>query len=595
MQGILIKIALVILSATPISLILINRFSRLFSKFHPKLGETTAICTNVTGTLTEENLMVRTFFYDKYKGKIKDESRFIKIQQIHSEKEPILIEKNELLKDNIFRLIAITTFLCHFKKTKLIEETIKKLIMECGFSKHKTEDDYETIQEIPALPTKKLSTIIAIKRKTKEIFAFSKGNAYEILKKCTKITKNGKKIEIDNQLRRKLKKRVKQLNKNGQKVIAFAYKPLPLKRQSTYTEQFTESDMTFLGIMGITNPLKENLKESIELIKKSGVKTYILTKVKERKAVAIGKKQQLINPQYFEAVTGEYLRALSDEKIHKMLANKEKDYVFAELKTADKSRLIDLFRQSGETVAVINKKHKISFKNIVEGIRKGRIISGNYQKFSHHAITCKIAELILLITALALKAPIPLTIILIIEIDLVFNLILELALRVNKIEEDVMSKKYHPEKTRVLNRRSLPGLIINSLSMGIILSLIYISSLIRYGWNLGETLPENSATFTKAVAITLTLLIIIQIVSAFDLRTRAKSILQTSFFRNPYLILTSVISVLIIYFLITFEPVYSYFGLNTLAIIEWEIILFSALVFLIIEETRKFFVRKYAN
>ncbi len=559
------------------------------------MGETTAICTNVTGTLTEDNLMVRTFFYDKYKGKIKDDSRFIKIQQMHSEKEPILIEKNELLKDNIFRLIAITTFLCHFKKTKLIEETIKKLIMECGFSKHKTEDDYETIQEIPALPTKKLSTIVAIKHGTKEIFAFSKGNAYEILKKCTKTTINGKKIEIDNQLRRKIRKRVKQLNKNGQKVIAFAYKPLPLKRQSTYTEQFTESDMTFLGIMGITNPLKENLKESIDLIKKSGVKTYILTKVKERKAVAIGKKQQLINPQYFEAVTGEYLRALSDEKIHKMLANKEKDYVFAELKTADKSRLIDLFRRSGETIAVISKKHKISFKNIVEGIRKGRVISGNYQKFSHHAITCKIAELILLITALILKAPIALTVILIIGIDLVFNLILELALRVNKIEEDVMSKKYHPEKTRILNRRSLPGLIINSLSMGIILSLIYISSLIRYGWNLGETLPENSATITKAVAITLTLLVIIQIVSAFDLRSRAKSILQISFFRNPYLILTSIISILVIYFLITFEPAYTYLKLNSLSIIEWEIIFFSTFIFLIIEEARKFFVRKYAN
>ncbi|NIA02524.1 MAG: hypothetical protein GWP15_04010, partial [Nitrospirae bacterium] len=106
MQNILIKTALVILSATPLSLILINRLSRIFSKFNPRLGETTSICTNVTGTLTENHLTVRTFFYDKYKGKIKDNSRFIKIQDIVKEKEPMLVGKKELLKDDVFRFIA---------------------------------------------------------------------------------------------------------------------------------------------------------------------------------------------------------------------------------------------------------------------------------------------------------------------------------------------------------------------------------------------------------------------------------------------------------------------------------------------------------
>lgn len=332
MQEILIKTALVILSATPISLILINKFSRIFSRFHPKLGETTAICTNITGTLTEDNLMVRTFFYDKYKGKISSGSRFIKIEDKEKDKEPMLVEKNELLKDDMFRLIAVTTFLCHFKKTKLIEETIKKLIMECGFSKHKTEDDYEIIQQLPTHPDKKLSTIVTIKRETKEIFAFSKGNAYEILKKCSKYTTNGRKHEIDNQIRRKFRKRIKQLNKNGQKVIAFAVKPLPLKRQKTYTEQFAEEEMTLLGFMGVTNPLKENLEEPIGLIKNSGIKTYILTRVKERKAIAIGRKQNLINPQYFESITGEYLQSLSDEKIQKNALKQRKRLHFRRIK-----------------------------------------------------------------------------------------------------------------------------------------------------------------------------------------------------------------------------------------------------------------------
>lgn len=467
--------------------------------------------------------------------------------------------------------------------------------MECGFNKHKTEQDYEVIQKLPTRPEKKLSTIITINRETKEIFAFSKGNAYDILKKCSKHTINGKKHEIDSQTRRKLRKRVKQLNKNGQKVIAFAYKPLPLKRQSEYTEQFAENEMTFLGIMGVTNPLKENLTESIDLIKQSGIKTYILTRVKERKAIAIGRKQNLINPQYFETITGEYLRSISDDKLYKMLANKEKDYIFAELKSADKQRIINTLRRQGETVAIINKKRRLGFSKIVEGIRKGRIINKNHQKFSHHAIACKFSELLVLILALILKAPAPLLIILILGIDLFINLILESALRVNKIEEDVMSSKYHPEKLRIINKKSLIGLLLNSLSMGLILTITYLSSLIRYGWNIGETLPENSATWEKAAAISITLLVLLQIINAFNLRSKSKSFFQISLFSNPFLIFTSIIAVLVMYFLITFEPAYTYLQLNTLSNLDWQIIGFSAFVFFVIEEVRKLFIRAYAN
>lgn len=126
MQSILLKIGLVILSATPLSLILINRFSRIFSKYNPRLGETTAICTNVTGTLTDRDLAVRTFFYDKYKGKIKDKSRFIKITDTTKDKEPMLVEKEELLKDDMFRFIATTVFLCHFQKNKISRRNHQK-------------------------------------------------------------------------------------------------------------------------------------------------------------------------------------------------------------------------------------------------------------------------------------------------------------------------------------------------------------------------------------------------------------------------------------------------------------------------------------
>ncbi len=533
------------------------------------------------------------FFYDKYKGKIEDNSRFIKIKDTEdlNQDNQMLVEKKELRKDNVFRLIATITFLCKFKKIKSIEDTIKKLIMECGFSKHKAEDDYETIQELPITKEKKLTTVITLKKETKEIFAFTKGNPLTLLKKCTKTTINGKKTELDNQARRKIRKRVKQLNKNGQKVIAFAYKPLPLKRLDRYTESFAETDMTFLGVMGVTNPLKAGLEESIDLIKKAGIKTYILSSVKERKAAAIGRIQKLINPQYFESISGDYFRQLSDQKISKMLENKEKDYIFAELKEKDKERIINLLRKQGQTVAVIDRNRKNNLNNIVQGIKKGRITTRNNWKYSHHAIACKTAEFILILTALILKAPTPLSIALILGIDLAINTILELSLRVSRVEEDVMSRKYHPEKIRILNKKLLPGLIINSISIGIILSIIYILSLIRYGWNIGEDLEYSSSAFAKAATITIILLITIQIINAFSLRTRKKSIFQLSLLSNPFLILTSIISLLVIHTATTFSIFKDYLHLESLSGLEWQIIFFCTLIFLVIDEFRKTFLR----
>lgn len=575
-------LAPLILSFTPISLILIKYLSRLFSKHDPLLGQTTVLCTNITGTLTEENLIVRTFYFDKYKGKIEDNSRFIKIEDREERPgEEALIEKNSLIENETFRLMSVIAFLCKFKKTRSTEEIIKTLMMECGFSKGKTETDYEMLQELHSNLEKKFSTVITFKKETKEIFAFTKGNPLKILKKCTKATINGKKVDIDYQMARKFRKRIKQLNKNGQKVIGFAYKQLPFKKQEKYTEHFAENDMTFLGIMGITNLLKTNLKEPMDAIKTSGIKTYILTSQKEKKALAIAKIHKLVNPLYCETITGEYLSRLNDQKISKMLLNKEKDYIFAELKEEDKLKIIALLRQQGETVAVINKKGKNNLKEMIDAINKGKIIQSNYKKFSKHAISCKIAETLLILTAFALKAMTPLSIILIISLDLFVNIGLEFSLRVSDINKEQLNIK-----------KSLANLLINGISMGIIVSAIYILSLIRYGWNIGETLSYTDSAFLSASSITFMLLAALQIANAFNLKNENKSILKTNIFSNLYLILTTIISILLIYILTTFSIFNNYFKLEKISTLEWEIVLFCVLILIIIEEFRKFFTRK---
>lgn len=586
------KIIPAILSVTPISIILINLLSGQFSKHNASLGKVTTICTNLTGTLTEDHLIVRTIFFDKYKGKIEDNSKFISIEDREEKKdEIILLEKSELKKDQVFSLLALTSFICHFEKTKQIEDTILKLMKECEFSKADFLNKYDIIEKIPDHQSK-LSTVVVINKDTKEIFAFSKGHPIEILDRSTKTTINGKKIELDHSGRRKIRKRVKQLNKNGQKVIAFSFKPLPLKRQDHYTSSFTENDMTFLGMMGVTNPIKQNIAEEIELIKKASIKTFILTGVKERKATAIALIHKLINPQYFESITGSYLKNLSDQKLHKMLTNKEKDYVFAELKEDDKSRIIKLLQNTGETVCVITRKGHTNIKNLVSGIKKGRLIQKNRQKFMQHAVICKTTETLLIASALILKAPTPLSIALIIGLDLVVNMALELSLRVNPVSQEIMSSDFHPEETKIFNPKSFFPFFTSALITALIITGVYFLTLIRYGWKIGENLKANDAALTKSATTVLVLVIIVQILNAFSLRSKEKSIFTISPFQNPYLFLTSIIAVLSIYIVTTIEPITAALHLNSLTSLEWQIIIFCATVILAIQEILKIFSKK---
>lgn len=584
------QIGTFIAAGIPVSLVLIGLVNKFLTTHHHKLGKTTTICTNIAGVLTKDSLMVRTIYFDQFKLTKDDNQNFLKIENIDS-KEELLLEMTGLSKDATLKLIAITINLCRFEKLKEIEKTIINFFVEGGINKHKISNDYQIIQNIPSNKTKKMSTVVTIKKDSKEIYSFTKGHPKTILKKCSRIQIHDKKEEMTHQKRRKIRKYIDKLNNNGQKVIALAYKPLPLKRLDHYSEDFTENDLVFLGIIGVTEPLNTEITEDIKEIQNAGIKTYILTSAKEKKAIAIGKQLKIINPQYFESITGLYLQQISDQKLTKMLANKEKDYVFCELKEKDKLRIIHNLNLQKEVVAISDKTHNTNFKEITEGVKKGRIVNYNFRKYTHHALACKIAELLLLIVALIIRVPLPLTITLIIGLDILINFILELALRVDKSDIDVMTKNFQQRKNKLFKKNGIINLLTNGLSLGIIISVVFILSLYIYGWTPGEQIALQENIYTKPATITITLLAILQIINAFSLRNSKKSIIKSSLFHNPYLVLSTIISILLLYIFLSFNFFTSQRSITAISTLEWQLIAFFAVILLVIEEFRKFIIR----
>ncbi len=589
-KQLLLQIGTFILAASPLSIIIIKQIQKTFIRVHSKISNTSIICTNIIESLTEKELDVKSLHFNNFVATVKQKTHLLHIED-QTSKESISVEKIYLKNDPTIQMAAITSQLCHYphyKKIERIENIINIFFRKCGFNKQKIENEYEILQKIPSDYQKKLSSVVVRNTETREIFAFSKGNPYKILDQCSKVFINGKKVEIDYNLKAKLKNRIKKIEKQGQKTIAYAFRALPLKKLDNYGENFTENELVFLGTIGMRNPLNRNLKPYIEKLKEIGVKTYIVTSMKAKKTTAIGIELGIIKPDYFEIIDSEDLKDLENEQIIKMLSNREKDFAFAELKKEDIKRIRNLLKKVDSKTVFINPESTFSFPEIYKGIEKNRNFKVNYKKIIHHSLPSKIAQLALLFTSLALGMPLSLTIFLILIIELGINLPLELALKSDKPNKKLMSKEFSEKKIRV----SVSKTISNGLALALISVGLYLFTLMKFGWSFGNPMPENQNVFIESTTISFLIIALGQILFAYTLRTEKKSLLKSLPQTNPYLLAVTVICLLIIYSLTGIEQLQDFFRLTKISGMDFKIIIFSLLVLFVFTEIKKYILRR---
>lgn|GEM_PF-1160859 len=583
-QEIIFNILAILGSMAPISLIASLNIPKFYLKLNGKLSKTTSICTPITGVLTKEPVEVKTIFFDKFKARAAlniTESHQLTLLDTQSKLE-IEIRRTELQKEYAMNLMAITTCFCHYEKMKNIEEISENLFKSCAIDLKKIREEHQLITKINSDPEKKISTVVAVNNKTKEIFSLSKGNPYKILEKCTRELIDGKKEPIDHQRRHKLKKRIEKMNKKGQKVIAFAYKAMPIKRLENYGGQMCESEMVLIGCIGLVENINSELIPYIEEIKKNKIKIYIVTGVKEKKAIAIANEMHLLNPNYFEAVDGEALDNIDDQRFEKMLANRDKDYIFCDIKPNHRARIVETLEKVGEHVTFASKKHGHSIKELLEHIDRSRKNKKNRGKLISHALNSKLAETGLMVAALILQAPIPLSIFLILILDVLLNIILELAINSDK---EINSQVINQDK--IFN----PKLLINGTLSTLTIAIIYFWSLLRFGWIPGETIQTDSTAYTTSSTMVFVTLAIIQIITAFEINNRENTIFRKKTFSNINLLLTTIVCILILKTLTSYQTLKNIFNLNNLNNGEIAVIIFSTLIFLLVVELYKAILR----
>ena len=530
------------------------------------LGSTTVICTDKTGTLTQNKMTVKE--YALYSDFINGEVNIGKV-------------KNKEL------LYACS--LCN-NATLEIGDPTEIALLEFA-KKNNRLVKYKRVSEIPFDSIRKRMTTV---NKIKNYIVYTKGAVDTVLPLCNKIL-DGNKIknltyeEID-----KIYDLCNQASKRAMRVLAFAYKTID------DLENDLESDLIFIGVVCMIDPPRNEVKKAIETCHKAGIKVIMITGDHIETALAIT-KQLHIYKEGDLAISGFDLEKISDKQLDKIVL---KTSVFARISPNDKLRIVNSIKRNNNIVAMtgdgVNDAPALksadigismgksgtdvaressdmillddNFKTIEYAIKEGRRIYSNIQKVIQYLLAGNISEVLVIFIAMIANIGTPILAVHILIINLVTDTIPALAIGVDPAPCDIMDKQ--PIKVGTLFEK---GLILRVIFHGVLISII---TLIAYYIGYLDS-PKEGVTMAF---ITLSLS---QIIHSLNQHSSTISFFSKKHARNWYLYLAMFISTTVLLMLVFVKPIAKFLSLQQPNLFEWAVIILLSLVPLVVVEIYK--------
>ncbi|MBP3255161.1 MAG: cation-translocating P-type ATPase [Clostridia bacterium] len=531
------------------------------------LGSATVICSDKTGTLTQNKMTVQKIYTD---NEIMDMSTLVKV------------ETDITAITELERLVHIS-MLCNDTKVasnnELTGDPTETALVSMGFDlafEPALYEQYPRVQELPFDSDRKLMT--TVHKDNNKYLVYTKGGVDELLRRCNSYITNG---VIKNDLE-EYKKEIAIKNENMAKealrVLAMAYKEIdhmPSEEEMKNIEQ----DLIFVGMVGMIDPPREEAKLAVEKCKSAGIKTVMITGDHKITAMAIAKKLGILENED-EAITGIELEKMSQEDLEKNVRNYS---VYARVSPEHKVRIVNAWQKQGEIVAMTGdgvndapalKKADIgcamgmvgtdvakeaadviltddNFATVVSAVEEGRRIYDNILKAIQFLLSSNIGEIVVLFIAilitplLAQKFNIDINLITVLApmhilwINLVTDSLPALALAFDPAEKDVMNRK--PLKTG-------KGIFTKGMTWRIVYQGIMIGLLTLAAFILGIATPDNELPIIEGLtneqikvelgqAMAFTVLALSELVHVFNIRNNKKSIFKTGIFQNQKLLL----------------------------------------------------------
>jgi len=585
------------------------------------LGSTTVICTDKTGTLTQNQMTVRRIyvndlvmevsgtgyeptgeFYDTGGAKLSGRA----VQDLMPLlTDAVLCNDSKLVKEgDSWSIRGDPT------EGALLVAAAKVLDIEKAAAENKK------VHEIPFDSNRKRMTTINENEKGRT--AYVKGALETILPVCTHILLNGSVEELTDAKHREICEMNDAFANSALRVLAFAYRPAP----SEYTMATVESELTFLGLMGMIDPPREEVPPAIATCRRAGIRTIMITGDNSMTAVAIAREIGLVESGNPTVLTAEDIKELSHQELMEKLTAPE--IVFARMTPEYKMDIVDALSDMGEIVAMTGdgvndapalKRADIgiamgiagtdvakesadmilmddNFASIVNAVEEGRAVFDNIKKFVTYIFASNIPEIVPYLAYVMLGIPLPLTIIQILGIDLGTDMLPALALGTEKPEPGVMDRPPRPPTARLLDRALLTRAYF---FLGPIEAFAAMSGffhvLFKGGWVWGTALAASDVLYRKATAACMTAIVVTQVANGMVCRTAREPVSRIGFFTNR-LLLMGIVFEIILQIVLVYTPVgQMLFALAPIPLSVWLFLVPFAILLFMAEEGRKMIVR----
>jgi len=558
------------------------------------LGRTTVICTDKTGTLTEEEMVVTKLYSNKEYYTIKNHSFFKDGKQIN----PIRIK-------DLTKLLRIG-ILCNNARIekqgdKIIniigDPTEKALIISADkaelLKREETEKESRII-EYSFSSKRKLMSII--RKSDRVIVSYVKGAPDILIKNCTRELVNGQPVLLTQKRKGELISIYEDMAASALRVLGFAFKIV----QKNYNQEIAESNLIFVGFQGMMDPPRKEVPSAIKECISAGIKIKMLTGDSLSTAIAVGEMIGLDG----SSIEEHEIEQLSEEEFNDVVREKT---IFARITPETKLRIIQTLKEQGEIVAVtgdgindvlaLKEAHigiamgirgsdvarEVSdiillddnFKSIINAIREGRKVYDNMKKSIKAHIAANLGELFIVLFALLLFLPLPLMPLAILWMNLVTDSLPSLALSIEPAEKNIMKRKPTPQKDHILS--GMTGFILISGFLCFIFSMWLFSMFYQTDLEKARTIAITTAIFTEMFII-------------LSCRSE-RNIWKIRFFSNKFLIYSIAIAVLL-QLIAIYTPLALVFGFKALSLIEMLMITAVSSLIFVFFETIKFFKAK---
>ena len=567
------------------------------------LGSATVICSDKTGTLTQNKMTVEKIFINKNTFNLSD------IKDIN---------------DDINKLVY-SNMLCNDTKIgnegELTGDPTETALVDMAFKLDFDPSIYDRMPRVEENPfdsdRKLMTTVNEINGK---YIVYTKGGVDELLKRCNSYLENGEVKEDIEEYAKTIRQHNENMAKEALRVLSCAYKEIDHKPSKEEMKEI-ENNLTFIGMVGMIDPPREEAKKAVEKCKTAGIKTVMITGDHKITATAIAKKLGILEKEE-EAITGLDLEKMTDEELAK---NVRKYSVYARVSPEHKVRIVKAWQKNGEIVAMtgdgVNDSPALktanigcamgivgtdvakeaadviltddNFATIVSAVEEGRRIYDNILKVIQFLLSSNVGEIVVLflatlftplfakwfgitnITKLEILLPVH-----ILWINLVTDSLPALALAFDPANSDIMQRK--PEKPG-------KGIFTKGMSWRVIYqgAMIGLLTLIAFMIGLGTTTePINELTLDESKievgqTMAFVTLALSELVHVFNVRDNKKSIFKTKVFNNSKLIWAILASATLMIVILAIPMLRTIFSIPILPkanIIELIILIFAPII-----------------